>query len=296
MHRPFLLLSVAGLRAGVYLVATGLVSTAVAGAEAIEAFTEPYRTAVIVPSQAGTLESLRVTVGQRVSDGQDLGSLDCEVLRVQRKISQTKSEASGELEAAKAELKVRQSLYERYLALRQGSNEASELEVDRKRADMEIQQAKVRSVEDSLALLRLEVELLDAQIRQRTFLSPIEGVVASVDAEEGDFVAPGQTKMVVTIVNIGRLRATFHVPSREAMALTTDREVSLEVTEMASRVTGQIEFISPVTDPRTGTVQVRVVIPNELHPIRSGLRCRYRSHEGRQTTPAEAKSSTSPPK
>ena len=261
--------------------------------DAIEAFTEPYRTAIVVPSQPGVMESVQVKVGQRVTSGQNLGALDCEVLRVQRKISQTKSEASSELEAAKAELQVRQSLYERYLALRKDSNEASEVEVNRKRADMEIQQAKVRSVEENQILQKLEVDLLDAQLRQRLFTSPIDGVVVDVDVEQGDFVAPGQTKSLMTIVDIDRLRATFHVPSREAASLVTDQNITLELTDTASQIAGKIEHVSPVTDPRTGTVLVRVIIPNENQVVRSGVRCRYQSRMSPEINRAAAKPTTS---
>ncbi len=253
-----------------------LIQGASAG-ESVEAFTEPYRTAVIIPSQTGTLETLDAKVGQRVAAGQSLGALDCEVLRVQRKITLAKAEATGELEAAQAELKVKQSLYERYQALRQESNEASELEVERKRADVEIQRARVRSVEDNLSLHRLEGELLEAQIRQRTLVSPIDGVVVAVDAEQGDFVAPGQAKSVVTLVDIKRLRATFHLSAREAVSLTAGDILSLEVIDQSQPISGQVEFVSPVTDARTGTTQVRVTIENSSYSVRSGTRCRYRS-------------------
>lgn len=272
---------------------TLLGASALSAADPIDAFTEPYRTAAIIPSQSGTLESLNVTVGTRVSAGQELGSLDCEVLRVQRKIAQAKADSQSELEAAQAELRVKTSLYERYRALRQDSQEASELEVERKRTDMEIQQAKVRSVEDALTLYGLEVELLEAQIRQRMLLSPIAGQVSAVDAEQGDFVAPGQTKSVVTIVDIDRLRATFHVPGREAARLSQDAEVSLELTETATRVTARVEFVSPITDPRTGTIQVRVVIPNESQAVRSGVRCRLSLGERGDLAPSAVKPSGS---
>lgn len=260
------LLLLAGI--GAVMVAPGAVL-----AEGIVAFTEPYRTAAIVPSESGNLESLPVKVGDRVTTGQILGSLDCEILRAQRKIALAKAEATGELQAAKAELKVRKSLFERYQALRQQSNEASELEVERKRADFEIQEAKVRSVEDMLALNRLEVELLDAQIQKRKLESPIEGLISSVDFEAGDFVAPGQTKPVVTIVEIDRLRATFHVPSLKATQLSVGEVAALRFLEPSRTAEGKIETISPVTDPRTGTVQVRVVIPNTQQAFRSGWRC-----------------------
>ncbi len=265
-------------------------------ADIIEAFTEPYRTAVVVPSQPGLMESVGVKIGQRVTTGQDLGSLDCAVLRVQRKISQTKTDSSSELDAAKAELQVRQSLYERYLALRKDSNEASELEVNRKRADMEIQQAKVRSVEDARTLQQLEVELLDAQIRQRMFFSPIDGIVVDVDVEQGDFVAPAQTQSLMTIVDIDQLRASFHVPSREAITLKADQEIPLELSDSRSVIAGKIEYVSPVTDPRTGTVLVRVIIPNHEHNVRSGVRCRYKVREGQETNSTAVKPSVVSPK
>ena len=39
------------------------------------------------------------------------------------------------------------------------------------------------------------------------------------------------------------------------------------------RVTGRIEFISPVTDPASGTVRVKFVIENAAGKLRSGVRC-----------------------
>ena len=126
-----------------------------------------------------------------------------------------------------------------------------------------------------LALNRLEVELLDAQIRKRELVSPIDGVISSVDFEAGDFVAPGQNKPVVTIVEIDRLRATFHVPSQQAIRLAVGDRALLQLAQTVQSVEGMIETISPVTDPRTGTVQVRIVIPNSSHTFRSGWRCEF---------------------
>lgn len=248
-------------------------SSSVACAQTIEAFTEPYQRIAVPASEIGVIESLLVEEGDVVTEKQLLGKLDDSVLRSSLDVAAAAMNATGAQLSAKADYEMRQQQVTSYHELQLDGNATSR---ELAQAELELQQAAARlqSVREELELRQLEFERVKKQIRQRQIVSPVNGIVIAIDKHVGEFVSPTDPT-VLHIVQIDSLRAVFSVPRQEAASLQSGQNVTLSIGTQAETVDGVIEFVSPIANPESNTVQVKVRIPNAQHNNPSGVSCRW---------------------
>jgi RND family efflux transporter MFP subunit len=255
---------------------TGLAATLLIGAAAvateIEGFTEPYKEIEVAAAETGIIRQLHVQEGDRVSEGDVLATLDRKVLEVSLEIAASSKEARGQLNSAEAELRLRAERLRSLEALRQ-SQHASEEEVIRATEEKEVAEGNLLAVQEVLQVKELEFDRIKAQLDRRQVRSPIGGVVSQIYKDVGEFVAPTEP-IVLTVVQLDPLLATFSVPAPEAYRLTTGQKVTVKVGFMGKATSGTVDFVSPVINAQSGTVTVKVQLPNASGQFRSGDNCR----------------------
>lgn len=237
----------------------------------IEGFTEPFRKVDVAPSEPGMLDKLLVREGDRVSKEQVVARLDSDVLAVMLESAQATLAATGRHDSAVAESALRKSRLEKMLLLREKGHAIQE-EVERARTDLAVAEANVRTAREQQAINALECKRIEALIERRAIRSPIDGTVLKVFREEHEFIS-GATPVVLTLVQLDRLKAQFAVPSTELRLFQTGGTATVRFPEGNLVATGTIDFVSPVTDPESGTVRLQVVIDNAAGTYRSGAKC-----------------------
>jgi multidrug efflux pump subunit AcrA (membrane-fusion protein) len=75
------------------------------------------------------------------------------------------------------------------------------------------------------------------------------------------------------MVKLNPLLAKFSLPSQRARQLRDGQTVTLYVEPSGKTVSGTIEFIGPVTDAQSATVQIKARIDNHDGTFFSGERC-----------------------
>jgi RND family efflux transporter MFP subunit len=248
-----------------------------AAASDIDGFTEPYRTINVAAAESGIIFAVHVREGEAVHKGQVLATLDQELFLSSLEIARQGMEAKGQLNSAVAELRMRKTRLERLEALRPEGH-ASQEELDRAIAELEIAEAKVLATKEALIVKQLEYERAKLQIERRLIRSPIDGVITKTHKEEGEFVAPNEP-VILTLVQLDPLLAIFSVPAELAAQLSLGQRVALGFPNSQEIANGTVDFLSPVTDAESGTVRVKVRILNEQGRYRSGERCTLKSWE-----------------
>lgn len=240
-------------------------------AEPIEGFLAPYRSVDVATAETGIVREILVREGDAVEEGQSLARLDDDVHAAVVAEAEQAMQAEGRLEAARAELQLRQ---ERLSALRllmpRGS--ARPEEVERAQADADIAAAQLRAARDELSVKRLEYERVMQLWQRRTVQSPLAGVVVARFKEEGEFIGPNDPQLL-TIMQLDPLLATFAVPSRQARQMCIGQSVKIRILEAGDVVDGSVRHIAPVIDGRSGTRRVEVRVDNAEHRFLSGEPC-----------------------
>ncbi len=241
--------------------------------EEIEAFTEPYKRVAIPAPEIGVISQILVNEGDEISENQVLAKLDDAVLQMSLQVAQSAKDAKGTLLSAETEMAIREKQLMSYRELRDQGN-ATQREFDRAEADYQQSVSRRQSVLEDLDVRRLEYERVKTQIKQRVIESPIKGYVVAIDKEVGEFVSPTDP-VVMHVVHLETLKSVFSVPLAAATDLYAGRTVHMTVGYEAAKCEGVIEFVSPVADAESGSVRVKIRIPNPEGKIQSGVVCRW---------------------
>ena len=255
------------------LLAVGISAPVICIGETIDAFTEPYLRVAIPSPENGVIKELLVKEGDIVTEKQRLASLDDSVLRSSLELALSASNARGAFRIAEADVEIKQQHLKSYQTLMEDGN-ATNREITRARMDLDQSRARLQSVREEQELRRLEYERVKKQIRQRQLEAPIHGVVVSISKQVGEFVSMTDP-VVMEIVQLDALKAVFSVPRGEAVGLERGQMIQLDLGFDADPCEGVIEFVSPIANPESNTVQVKLRIENQDQSIQSGVTCRW---------------------
>ena len=230
---------------------------------------EPWRVSDVACSESGLVSRLYVRAGDRVSKGDRIAELDSASVQMQLNVARAQAAATGQREAAAAEVALNQR---KVVAFRQArkNNYGSQLELERAEADLKIAQGRLAAEIEHLGVLELQAKRLEQQLRKRQIVAPIDGIVADLHKELGEYVAPNAPE-VVRIVDVSKLRASFFLRVAEVSSLRKGDRVPVRL-DNGSRVTAEVEYVSPVADGESGLLEVRVLIQNSDWKI-LGSRC-----------------------
>ena len=248
-----------------------------------EGFLEPYLTIDVASPEAGMRSEAKMREGSVVEAAQVVAELNSEVLEAALVVARATSSARGELESAQAELRLNETLVRKLTELH-GRGAATQQEVDRAIVEREVAAARLLAVQERLDIRRLEAKQIEREIDVRRLRSPIRGVVTRRWKEEGEYVSPGDP-VVITVSQLDPLMAVFAVPPKVAQGVAVDSEVTITFGDGVTPTTGVVEFVSPLIDPRSGTTQVKVRVPNPEGALRSGERCHLQTSPQPRTTP-----------
>lgn len=242
-------------------------------AETVEGFLQPNETIELSPPYRGILSNVSVREGDIVKAGEILAELDSSVLKASLEIARAKKNSTGELSSAKAVMELRRKRLHALKAVQsRGGIRNSELE--RAEADVKIAKAQILEVQERLHIASLEYMRLKAQLEERRLRSPINGTVLEVHAEQAELVEANRSIPVFTIAQLNPLLAVFHLTPHSADILRKSGEVTLEIAKSSSQtVPGQIRYVSPTIEAQSGTVCVKVELPNSDSRFISGTRC-----------------------
>ncbi|GAA4451164.1 efflux RND transporter periplasmic adaptor subunit [Novipirellula rosea] len=255
------------------VLATCTLSSTISRAAEAESFTEPYKRVDVPAAEIGILAEIRVTEGDEVYPTQLLAQLDDSVLKASLEVAKSAKDATGSRLGATLELESRQKQLASYKELRERGN-ASVRELDRSETEYQQAKSRLQSINEELEVRRLEYERVKAQIKQRRIESPISGVVVEIRKDQGEFVSPTDP-VVMQIVQLDNLKAVFSVPLDAAAQMAVDQQVTLLVGHNAVPTAAVIEYVSPVADAESGSVRIKIRIPNRERQLQSGVVARW---------------------
>lgn len=241
----------------------------------------------IAAEVSGTLAEMSVVEGERVSVAQLMGKVRDQAVQLQLtesrialEIAQKKLASEVDIELAVKRARVAKNELERAVLANQRiadtypAKEIDRLSLVAESADLEVQRA--RHLQD---LIRLDVkmaenDLLKAEelLQRHQILSPVGGVVVSLNKRVGEWVEPGTELM--RIVKIDRLRIEGFVSPEASGQKLMDQPATVTVLtgKQERQVTGEVVFVSPDANPINGRVRVFLEIDNTAGEFRPGMR------------------------
>ncbi len=192
---------------------------------------QPWRTVTVVAQIDGTVESLPLPQGSRVSEGTPLLEL---------------SPDDRPAQALKAEAKVRQI-------------QAELAAVDRLRSDNLVSQAEKLRLESELAAAQAELSRARVVSRQLAPAAPFDGVINRRLVELGEYVQPGQP--LLELVQVDRLKVSGYAPQQTVARLAEGQPVEVALLD-GRRLEGKLSFVASAADPDSRSFRVEAEVAN----------------------------------
>ncbi|WP_312389908.1 macrolide transporter subunit MacA [Pseudomonas sp.] len=146
---------------------------------------------------SGQLRSLKVKLGDKVSEGQWLAEIDPLVLRnTLRQAEVDEDKLQAERRSSLAQLKQARRVYERYREL-QADESVSRQDFENAESDYEVQQAAVRSLDAQIQSARVEIDTAKVNLGYTRINAPINGHVVGIVTQEGQTVIANQLAPVL---------------------------------------------------------------------------------------------------
>jgi len=232
--------------------------------------TQALRDVKLSMTVTGRIEAVMVREGSSVRQGQLLMHLDrtLEELEVQRR--QLLLDDNARLN----ELKQKEKTLNDQVASLQPllvNGGVSRKQVEDEEIALGSVAAERKAMEAAKARERVELALAQEAFERRHLRSPIAGVITKVAFRTGESVAPHEH--VMTVVDISKVRFMGTVPARAGVQLKVGSTVKIELGQEAQARTrsAKVVFVSPITDPSSGLIEVIAEFDNVDGSIRPGV-------------------------
>ena len=117
----------------------------------------------------------------------------------------------------------------------------------------------------------VEHDMAAEQLRRRSIISPLSGIITEVMLDVGEACQPYQP--LARVVDVRRVYFVANIEAKLAALFKQGQPVKLEIDTGAAAlpVQGTISFLSPVADPASGLIKVKVLFENPAGKVRPGL-------------------------
>ena len=193
---------------------------------------------VIYPQFSGTLESLNVIAGQKVTKGQVLGKIDDGGLSNQ--VAQLETQAA----LAKTTFERQKRLWDQKIG-----------------SEIQFLQAQTNMISQQKAVAQIK-----SQLAKTVITAPFSGVVDEIITDKGSVVSPGQG--IVRIVNLSDMYISASVPESYIGKLKVGTTVDVELSSLGKTYTGKIRQVANNINPNNRTFGVEITVPNTDNLLR----------------------------
>jgi len=235
---------------------------------------EPYVVVEVSSSIPGVLAKVTVDRGDFVQQGQTVAELESHVQDAEVILARARVDMDDEIHDRQARLEFARRKQARAEDLFRKKMISGE-EKDQLDTDLVLAQSQLNIAQTNKRLAVLELQRSIEALKMRTIDSPIDGVVVERFLSPGESVEdrpilklaqldPLHVELVIPVANLGSIRPGIH-----AEVIPEDPAGGVHKAEVV--------IVDRVVDAASGTVGVRLRLPNPEHKIRAGTRCKLGS-------------------
>lgn len=194
---------------------------------------------LVQPEFQGTLISLNVKAGQRVSKGQVLGRID------DAGLSQQVASLENQYALAKTTFERQKNLWDQKIG-----------------SEMQYLQAQTQMISAQRGVAQIKAQLAKTIIK-----APFTGTIDEVYVEKGQVVAPSQQGLM-RIVNLSNMYVSTSVPETYIGKLKVGTEVDVFLTSLGKTYKGKVRQIGNFVNPSNRSFGIEVSVPNPENLLR----------------------------
>lgn len=194
---------------------------------------------LVQPEFSGTLTSLTVKAGDRVSKGQVLGRVD------DAGMSQQLASAQNQYNLAKTTFERQKNLWDKKIG-----------------SEIQFLQAQTQMVSAQKGVAQIKAQLAKTVVK-----APFSGTIDEVFVEKGQVVAPS-AQGLMRIVNLGNMYVSTNVPETYIGKLKPGTEVDVYLASLGKTYKGKVRQVGSFINPNNRSFGIEVSVPNPENLLR----------------------------
>lgn len=133
-----------------------------------------------------------------------------------------------------------------------------------------VEKAEVEMSKANLNATKMNIESTELLIRESNLKTPITGIVATRSKERGEAVKEGEP--IYIIVDTSQVLIRYNVNESDVWKLEVGQKVKFTADAYPGKsYNGKIHLISPLVDPQSRTVEVKVISDNPKSELKPGM-------------------------
>lgn len=233
---------------------------------------EPKQLLKLAAPVQGVVASVAVDRGDRVRKGQVVARLEYEVEEANAQIAAVHAANDTAVTSGRSRVDYLHRKMGRNEQLRPG-NIVSFATADEAASDARVAEAQLREAELNVAQARLEARRAAGLLRQREVVSPVDGVVTERALGPGEF--RNDQAHILTVAQMDPLRIETFLPIAAYGKIKVGDTASVMPEQpVGGRYTATVSVVDQVLDAASGTVGVRLDLPNPTFALPAGIHCR----------------------
>jgi RND family efflux transporter MFP subunit len=263
-------------RFSVVIPALLLFATSAAAATEFDCLIDARQTVEIRSSVEAVIESVKVQRGSVVTRGQVLATLESGPERAALALAEGRATNQGDIKLSQARLDITEKKLKRAEELFK-QNFISANARDEAHAEFRLASEELLRARENQRLAELEAVRAKEILAMRTIRSPVTGVVVEVMRKPGEFGAISFKDPIMKLAEIDPLYVETVLPaSMYGKVKRGQRAIVVPEQPIGGSYETRITVVDPVIDAASGTLGVRMELPNRKGLIPAGVRCKVR--------------------
>lgn len=237
----------------------------------IQGIVEPFRSADISPEISGRIVDIVVPEGRFARRGDTL--IKIEYTEEYLLMDRAKMIANNDADLKAIQLKVETSKleFEATKLVFDSTGAVSEEVLWGKKYQYEAANAEYEKLLSQKKREQIEYKITQARLNSHFIIAPYSCTVARIKMRKWEHCKAGEP--LVTIVDTKKCQLIIHVPISMTQHMTLGSSIKMEIDTEIGMVprTGIIKFISPVVDPASDLLKIKIVFKNSDGSIKPGV-------------------------
>lgn len=241
-------------------------------ARTISGLVYPLHDVTLSAGVAGLVMQRLVAPGQRVRMNQVLLILDDRLQVIESERRKIIFEDQSELASIRERTAILSTLLEDSRAVFTQTGSISKDELLRLDAEYLASKGRLEQIFEQKKRERLEYGSAERERLQRHITAPFNGIVTKVIPQVGEWAKPGDA--IILLVDSSTSVLHVAIPHKELgnIKVGSLQNIVLETGTSVTQITGRVSFVSPVADPASGLVEIKITFPNNKLDFKPGIK------------------------
>ena len=261
--------------AALALLLAGLAWPARALAAEHDCVIEPSQVVEVRAAVEGLVEKVHVERGDAVRAGQVLVELESGLEEANATLARFRAGMQGAVRTGESRLEYASLKAQRSSQLHQERFVSAETR-DEALTELKLAEAQLLEIRDNQQLNELEYRLAREQLRMRTVVAPIDGIVVERLTQPGELADNRDMRRpILKLANVSMLHVEVLLPLEAYRQVQPGtRAIVVPEEPVGGRHDATVKVVDRVVDTASGTFGVRLELPNPAHEIPAGVKCR----------------------